>query len=141
MDAAGVLPAFGGIACHYAWAPHDCYDGAAGHALCNAHVLRELTAVTETGATANATWARQAIDALLALKKAADAGRAEGLVAVGGRPWRGTPAGSARRWPPGTVMNAGRRAGLQKKRHTLALRMAAREAATSASPVTCGVPS
>jgi transposase len=24
MDAAGVLPAFGGIACHDAWAPCDC---------------------------------------------------------------------------------------------------------------------
>ncbi len=46
MDAAGVLPASGGIACHDAWAPYDCYDGVAGHALCNAHVLRELTAVT-----------------------------------------------------------------------------------------------
>ena len=49
MDAAGVLPAFTGIACHDAWAPYDGYNGAAGHALCNAHVLRELTAVTETG--------------------------------------------------------------------------------------------
>jgi transposase len=82
MDAAGVLPAFAGIACHDAWAPYDCYDGAAGHALCNAHVLRELTAVTETGTELDVTWARQAIDALLALKKAADEARAEGLDAI-----------------------------------------------------------
>ena len=27
MDAAGVLPAFGGIACHDAWAPYDSYAG------------------------------------------------------------------------------------------------------------------
>lgn len=55
MDAAGVLPAFGGIACHDAWVPYDCYDGAAGHALCNAHVLRDLVAVTETGTDADVT--------------------------------------------------------------------------------------
>jgi hypothetical protein len=75
MDAAGVLPAFGGIACHDAWAPYDCYAGVAGHALCNAHLLRELTAVTETGADGDVIWARQAIDALLALKKATDQAR------------------------------------------------------------------
>ena len=78
MDAAGVLPAFGGITCHDAWTPYDCYDGVAGHALSNAHVLRELTAVTETGTNSDVTWAGQAIDALLALKKAADAARTEG---------------------------------------------------------------
>jgi transposase len=36
MDAAGVLPAFGGIAVHDAWAPYDTYTRVAGHALCNA---------------------------------------------------------------------------------------------------------
>ena len=49
MDAAGVLPAFTGIACHDAWKPYDSYHGVAGHALCGAHLLRELIAVTETG--------------------------------------------------------------------------------------------
>ena len=37
MDAAGVLPAFVGIACHDAWKPYDSYNGVAGHALCGAH--------------------------------------------------------------------------------------------------------
>jgi transposase len=37
MDAAGVLPAFAGTACHDAWAPYDCYQDLAGHALCCAH--------------------------------------------------------------------------------------------------------
>jgi hypothetical protein len=46
MDAAGVLPSFTGIAVHDAWAPYDCYP-AATHALCNAHLLRELAAVIE----------------------------------------------------------------------------------------------
>jgi hypothetical protein len=38
---------------------------------CAAHVLRELNAVTETGTGSDVTWARQAIDALPALKNAA----------------------------------------------------------------------
>jgi transposase len=46
MDAAGVLPGFAGIACHDAWAPYDKYGQVAGHALCCAHLLRELVAVT-----------------------------------------------------------------------------------------------
>jgi len=36
MDAAGVLPAFTGIACHDAWKPYDSYHSLAGHALCGA---------------------------------------------------------------------------------------------------------
>ncbi len=51
MDAAGVLPAFTGIACHDAWKPYDSYNCVAGHALCGAHRLRELIAVTETAPT------------------------------------------------------------------------------------------
>jgi transposase len=69
MDAAGVLPDFAGIACHDAWAPYDTYKSVEAHALCNAHLLRELTAVTETGTELDRAWAQQAIDALLALKK------------------------------------------------------------------------
>ena len=79
MDAAGVLPAFAGIACHDAWKPYDGYE-AARHALCNAHLLRELTAVTETGTEDDVIWAQQAIDALLALKEAADAARDAGAM-------------------------------------------------------------
>ena len=81
MEAAGVLPAFTGIACHDAWAPYDTYDSVAGHALCGAHVLRELIAVTETGTAVDVIWAQQAIDALLALKEAADAARDAGHAA------------------------------------------------------------
>jgi transposase len=50
-------------ACRDAWAPYDCYQDLAGHALCTAHLLRELTAVTDTGTADDVTWARQAIDA------------------------------------------------------------------------------
>jgi transposase len=58
--------AFGGIAVHDAWKPHDSYAGVAGHALCNSHLLRELIAVTGTGTALDRAWAQQAIDALLA---------------------------------------------------------------------------
>ena len=40
MDAAGVLPGFGGVAVHEGWSPYWSYD--AVHALCGAHLLREL---------------------------------------------------------------------------------------------------
>ena len=126
MDAAGVLPSFAGIACHDAWKPYDGYDGVAGHALCNAHLLRELTAVTETGTADDVIWARQAMDALLELKQAADAARAAGDAAVDaefldkhGRWFRDAAAA-------GIVINAARGSKLQKKRHALAARMAAR---------------
>jgi transposase len=123
MDAAGVLPAFTGIACHDAWKPYDSYDSAAGHALCGAHLLRELIAVTETGTDGDVIWAQQAIDALLALKEAADAAREAG---------RGTIdpeiLDKQCRWfreaaDAGIVLNAARRSKLQKKRNALAIRM------------------
>ena len=72
MKAAGVLPHFAGIAVHDAWAPYDTFGNVAGHALCGAHVLRELVAVTETGTDLDRTWAQQAIDALPALNEAAE---------------------------------------------------------------------
>ena len=83
MTAAGVLPLFTGIAVHDAWKPYDSFDNVAGHALCGAHVLRELVAVTETGTDLDKAWAQQAIDALLALDKAAEAARAAGKNAIG----------------------------------------------------------
>ncbi|HEY0496576.1 MAG TPA: IS66 family transposase [Kutzneria sp.] len=68
MDAAGVLPSFTGVAVHDAWAPYDCYP--VTHALCNAHLLRELVAVTETAPVGEGgwCWARQVRDGLLELK-------------------------------------------------------------------------
>jgi transposase len=126
MDAAGVLPAFGGIACHDAWAPYDCYGSVAGHALCNAHVLRELAAVTETGTDADVTWARQAIDALLDLKKAADEARAAGSAAISPQTLEEHSRWFREAAAAGIALNAGRRTALQKKRHALASRMSAR---------------
>jgi transposase len=46
IEAMGVLPSFGGVAVHDAWAPYDSYT-TAGHQLCCAHARRELQAVTD----------------------------------------------------------------------------------------------
>ncbi|MGX6608516.1 IS66 family transposase, partial [Micromonosporaceae bacterium Da 78-11] len=75
MDDGGVLPSFTGIAVHDAWAPYDCYRQAT-HALCCAHLLRELIAAGELDPAA--TWAQQGIRALLELKTAAETAVAAG---------------------------------------------------------------
>jgi transposase len=46
MDAAGVLPGFAGVAVHDGWSPYWRY-GKATHALCAAHLLRELDAIVD----------------------------------------------------------------------------------------------
>src|SRR5512142_396140 len=117
MKAAGVLPSFAGIACHDAWKPYDGWENVAGHALCNAHLLRELTAVTETGTASDVIWARQAIDALLELKETADSALAAGQDAIGAEVLE-----KHSRWfrdaaAAGIILNAARRSKLQKKRH------------------------
>jgi len=128
MDAAGVLPAFTGIAVHDAWAPYDCYDGVAGHALCGAHVLRELVAVTETGTDLDVTWAQQAIDALNALNQAAEAARQAGEPAIDPELRKKHEDWYRDAAKTGTALNEARGTALQKKRHALATRMQNREA-------------
>jgi transposase len=78
MDAAGVLPAFAGIAVHDAWAPYDTYSPLASHALCNAHALRELQAVIDASAPGQWCWAGQAADALRQMKRLAGVPAAAG---------------------------------------------------------------
>ncbi|MDZ5490979.1 transposase [Micromonospora sp. 4G53] len=46
IDAGQVMGSMTGIAVHDAWAPYDTYTPA-GHQLCCAHLLRELTAAAE----------------------------------------------------------------------------------------------
>lgn len=75
MNDGGVLPGFTGIAVHDAWAPYDCYPDAT-HALCCAHLLRELIAAGELDPAA--TWSEQGIRALLSLKAAAGTALAAG---------------------------------------------------------------
>src|SRR5512135_2143823 len=82
IDAAGVLSGFTVTLAHDAFFPYTRYP-AATHALCNAHLLRELIAVVDhhtahppAGADIPPgwCWAQQVIDALLALKAITDTG-------------------------------------------------------------------
>jgi transposase len=61
-DEIGILPAFRGRACHDAYASYFGY--ACDHALCNAHLLRELTAVAEA---TDQTWASDLAELLRAI--------------------------------------------------------------------------
>jgi transposase len=128
MKAAGVLPYFAGIAVHDAWAPYDTFENVAGHALCGAHVLRELVAVTETGTDLDKAWAQQAIDALLALNEAAGAARAAGHDAIDAETRAKHEDWYRQAAATGVALNAARKSKLQKKRHALATRMKDREA-------------
>lgn len=64
IDAAGILPSFSGIAVHDAWKPYWRYSCL--HALCNAHLLRELTFIFEQEGQA---WADAMSILLLEIKK------------------------------------------------------------------------
>ena len=128
MKAAGVLPFFRGIAVHDAWAPYDTFGDVAGHALCGAHVLRELVAVTETGTGLDKAWAQQAADALLALNEAAEAARAAGRDAIDAGIRNKHEDWYRKAAETGAALNAARQGKLQQKRHALATRMKDREA-------------
>jgi transposase len=64
MAAAGIIPSFFGIAVHDAWGPYWKYPCL--HALCNAHLLRELTFIFEQEGQA---WANTMSKLLLEIKK------------------------------------------------------------------------
>lgn len=68
MDAIGVLPFVRGALVHDHWKPYYRYM-ACRHALCNAHHLRELTAVWENDRQA---WAKALHDLLLAMNQSVD---------------------------------------------------------------------
>ena len=127
MKAAGVLPSFRGIAVHDAWKPYDSYGDVAGHALCNSHLLRELIAVTETGTALDQARAQQAIDALLALKEAAEAAREAGHAAIDPKTLAEHEDWFRKAAATGIALNAARKGKLQEKRHALATRMQARQ--------------
>jgi hypothetical protein len=79
MNAAGVLPAFRGIAVHDGWKPYRRYD--VTHALCNAHHLRELAGIAEHGGQDwAADMARLLVEIHRVVERAKQAG-ADGLAA------------------------------------------------------------
>ena len=77
IDAAGVLPGFGGTAVHDGWAPYRVYDNAR-HALCGAHHLRELISAEEAGQS----WASAMSALLLDVKDTICHARQEGRDAL-----------------------------------------------------------
>ncbi|MEW2268880.1 IS66 family transposase [Streptomyces griseofuscus] len=82
IEHAGILPRYLGVAVHDAWAPYDTY-GQATRALCAAHALRELVAVTETAADEQtAAMTERVIEALRELKAAAEEARDAGRDAI-----------------------------------------------------------
>ena len=75
IDANGVLPNFHGVAMHDCWSPYWKYDGLL-HAICNAHLLRELTGIEDF--EPDHTWAFSFKALLRAMKKAKDRAVAKG---------------------------------------------------------------
>ena len=77
-DAMGILPHFRGTAIHDFWSAYRQYQ-AGGHGLCNAHHLRDLTAVAEND---NQVWATRFQWFLLSAKQAVDRARLTGATAL-----------------------------------------------------------
>jgi transposase len=73
MDAIGILPVFQGIAVHDALGGYFLYS--CGHSLCNAHLLRDLTAV---GELTRQRWPTRLTDLLLNIKQAVERASAKG---------------------------------------------------------------
>lgn len=76
IDAGGVLPGFTGVAVHDDWAPYRTYQ-AATHALCAAHLLRELAEVAQTSGQ---QWAQDIRALLLDARDATQQARAAGAL-------------------------------------------------------------
>jgi transposase len=72
MDAAGVLPGFQGVAVHDGWSPYWRYPDIR-HALCGAHLLRELEGITDEPGQG---WAAGMAELLVDVKLAGDRARA-----------------------------------------------------------------
>jgi transposase len=73
IDAAGVLPAFAGVAVHDGWAPYRNYRRC-DHGLCNIHHLRELQAAGEAGHTWPVAMSCLLLDAKDLVDRARDGG-------------------------------------------------------------------
>lgn len=102
MDAAGILPRFTGIAVHDCWQPYFTYTDL-DHAVCNAHILRELTGWHDHDPQRHA-WAGQAIDLLGQAHTAVAAARAAGRTRLPDK----VLAGYRRRWRK--IITAGQQA-------------------------------
>ena len=75
IDDNGVLLLFAGVAMHDCWSPYWKYEGIV-HAICNAHLLRELTGIEEF--EPDHTWATLFKTLLRSMKKAKERAEAKG---------------------------------------------------------------
>ncbi len=79
MDEVGILPAFKGVSVHDGWPAYSYYHQCR-HALCGAHLLRELTYIEESHPHQRGQWAAPLAKLLLEMKgaveRASRAGRA-----------------------------------------------------------------
>ena len=75
IDDNGVLLLFAGVAMHDCWSPYWKYEGIV-HAICNAHLLRELTGIE--GFEPDHTWATLFKTLLRSMKKAKERAEAKG---------------------------------------------------------------
>lgn len=80
MEAMGILPGYEGVAVHDFWSSYLSYRCA--HALCNAHLLRELTFIWEE---CGQRWAQQMGEALRGWKKLVERAKARGQTALSAR--------------------------------------------------------
>jgi transposase/uncharacterized coiled-coil protein SlyX len=96
MDAAGVLPGLHGVAVHDGWSPYWRYQ--VTHALCGAHLLRELDAIAEEPGQG---WAAGMAELLADAKTAADRARAAGAEQVDRGCASGCTPATSGCWPTG----------------------------------------
>ena len=72
----GLLSSFQGIAVHDCWSSYWSCDGTFEHAICCAHLLRELNGIIEN--YPEQEWAKRFIELLLSMKKSAEKAISEG---------------------------------------------------------------
>lgn len=77
MDEIGILPAFGGVSVHDGWPAYQYYYQCR-HALCGAHLLRELTYIEESHPHQRGQWAGPMAKLLVEIKEAVEGARQVG---------------------------------------------------------------
>lgn len=77
MDEVGILPAFKGVSVHDGW-PAYTYYYQCRHALCGAHLLRELTYIEESHPHQRGEWAEPLAKLLVEIKEAVEQARTMG---------------------------------------------------------------
>jgi transposase len=83
MDEIGILPAYRGTCVHDGWPAYGYYYQCR-HALCGAHLLRELTYIEESHPHQRGQWAEPMAKLLLEIKAAVERARAAGAARLHG---------------------------------------------------------